>query len=249
MKALASTLAGALLLAMALAAFAPASIVDVRLDRMSGGLARIAEAGGTLWRGRGELTDGRGGTRIPLRWRLDPSSPLRGEADVVLAPVQASSFVRGRVQLSAQRVVATNVDIAVPATMIAAWAGAADAGVGGEVSIASEMLTLEPGRADGTLHLQWRRARFLAPAAPAIDLGIATARLVASGPGLSGPLEARGGEVLATGTLSITSRSLALDVELVPAPGAPRAIVDALARAGTPDARGAVRLRLSRELR
>ena len=51
--------------ALALAALAPATLIDARLERASGGRLRLAEAQGSLWSGAGWIeirnADGRAG--------------------------------------------------------------------------------------------------------------------------------------------------------------------------------------------
>ena len=68
--------------AAALIAFAPAIIVDVGLDRATGGRLRLAAPAGSLWAGRGHLElldpDVSSGIGRPVEWRLAPGSLRHG---------------------------------------------------------------------------------------------------------------------------------------------------------------------------
>ena len=57
---------GLLLLVIAVAAFAPARLVDLQLAQASDGRLRLADAAGTVWRGDGIVTDARGALRLPV---------------------------------------------------------------------------------------------------------------------------------------------------------------------------------------
>jgi general secretion pathway protein N len=77
--------AGALLLAIALAITATATLLDARLAEQSGGRLRMADAEGTLWNGSGELLLLPGGTRRKIVWHIDAWPLLRGEIRGTLA--------------------------------------------------------------------------------------------------------------------------------------------------------------------
>ena len=77
--------AGAVLLAITLLIIAPAALLDARINALSEGRGRIANAAGTLWRGSGELVVLPAGTHQPLFWRLDAWPLLRGEIRATIA--------------------------------------------------------------------------------------------------------------------------------------------------------------------
>ena len=78
MRVALAILAGAVLLAIALAIGAPASLLDARVAAASDGRLRIADAEGTLWNGSGQLLLVPGGTRRALAWhRSAPRDRLR----------------------------------------------------------------------------------------------------------------------------------------------------------------------------
>ena len=94
MKALAVLVAVALLLA-ALAYFAPASMLDGRLGVATQGQLRLADAAGTVWTGHGLLTNGRNSWSLPVRWKIDPLSIVRGEPSVTLHAADGGDTPRG----------------------------------------------------------------------------------------------------------------------------------------------------------
>ncbi len=69
--------AGVLLLAMAIAAEAPASLVDRQLDAMTEGRLRVTDAAGTIWNGSGALVVLPYGARVPVDWHIDALPLLR----------------------------------------------------------------------------------------------------------------------------------------------------------------------------
>ena len=247
MKSLAVAVAALVVAAVALLAFAPASLLDGRIAHASGGRVRIAEASGTLWRGRGLLADARGLVRIPLEWHVDPYALARGVVDARLASPRSPAALTGRVAVDDVRAVAGDVRVALPAAAAVALSGTEGASFGGEVTLRSDSLVVEAGRVQGSIEAQWRQARG-AWSGTAVDLGTVTLRLGPTERGLAGPLEARGGTLTANGTIEIAAQTLRADVELVPSADAPEAVRRALAQLGQPDARGAVRLAVSRPL-
>ena len=75
-----------LLLVVAVAALAPARLVDARLAQATDGRLRLADAAGTVWRGEGIVTDARGALRLPVTWQLSPLAVLAGTAVFSVAP-------------------------------------------------------------------------------------------------------------------------------------------------------------------
>src|SRR5436309_14117627 len=83
---------------IALAAFAPASWLDRRLVSATDGKVRLNDAEGTIWRGRGTLSDARGTWKIPLAWQFAPWPLLRGALDVELTSLGEADAPRGRLR-------------------------------------------------------------------------------------------------------------------------------------------------------
>ena len=72
-------LVGAALVFAAVMITAPASLVDGRLDALSGGRLRLANASGTLWNGAGDVRMLPGSTGMPVSWHVDAWPLLWGE--------------------------------------------------------------------------------------------------------------------------------------------------------------------------
>lgn len=244
------TLAGLLVLAIAIAAFAPATLVDARIDSMSGGALRVSDAHGTLWRGRGVLASPRGPWRVPVQWTLEPLPLLVGVTSIRLGLSDAATEgPRGRIELRDNRIVADSLVARIPATLVASLAAPATVQAGGDVDLRIESLTLAPTGSSGAIAAQWRNARLLGIGWPVIDLGTLTARLTVRGNSLAGPVSTRGGEVRVSGDVTIGADGVGADLRLTPEASAPAAVHKALASLGTPDASGTVALRVDRRMR
>jgi len=74
----------------ALAAFLPATLVDRRLAAASNNKLRLANASGTLWNGRGNITDAGGTWRVPVGWSISTQAVARGIHEVVLRPIDSA---------------------------------------------------------------------------------------------------------------------------------------------------------------
>jgi general secretion pathway protein N len=184
----------------ALVAFAPATLIDARLQRMGEGTLRLAEARGSLWSGAGwiEVRDahGRAGIARRLSWRVSPVSLLRGRlvADVELD--QADK--RFPVAISLSRLEVGAVHVRLPAAALSlGMPRLAALRLTGDVLVDISRLSLEPGRMQGAATLQWRAAgSALTPVSP---LGDYEVRFSAAGPAvhaalstLEGPLQLDG---------------------------------------------------------
>ena len=184
----------------ALVAFAPATLIDARLQRMGEGTLRLAEARGSLWSGAGwiEVRDahGRAGIARRLSWRVQPVSLLRGRlvADVELD--QADK--RFPVAISLSRLEVGAVHVRLPAAALSlGMPRLAALRLTGDVLVDISQLSLEPGRVQGAATLQWRAAgSALTPVSP---LGDYEVRFSAAGPAvhaalrtLVGPLQLDG---------------------------------------------------------
>jgi general secretion pathway protein N len=235
-------IAAVVIVVTATLAFAPATLVDARLAAMTGGRLRIADATGSLRRGRGVLADSQGVARLPLRWQSTPMALAGGVLDATITLASTSAPTRLRVERD--RVQVAGLDLTLPA---ASFAQASVAG--GDVRIRADAFEFDGQRFGDPVNVEWRRARVLVPPATIVDLGTVTAKLDPGVDALSGPIEARGGHVAVDGTLTATRSAIALDLRVTPTGAAPPSVRDGLAALGTPDAAGAVRLTLSQPLR
>jgi general secretion pathway protein N len=184
---------------LALAAFAPATLLDARLNHASEGRLRLALAQGTLWSGAGWLevrdTDGTAGIARPLAWRVLPLSLLRGQLAVEISMQETKPFP---VALSLSGIEIADAGILLPAAALSLGMPRLSAfGLSGEVRVDIGRLSLARGRVVGDATLQWRGAgSALTPISP---LGDYEVRIKAAGSGvdailrtLEGPLQLDG---------------------------------------------------------
>lgn len=250
MKRVLVTVMGVLVLAAAIAAFAPASLVDARLASLSRGAARVSDAQGTVWRGRGVLTSPDGGWRVPVEWTVDPVAMLSGVTSIALGmPERAAHGVGGRVEFRANRLFADALLVRVPATIVASMSGSAAILAGGDIELRADALALAPTGSSGGLAATWRNARLIGVGVPAVDLGTLTAKLAVRGNALAGPVSSRGGAVQVSGDISIGTDRIAADLRIMPDASAPPGLRKAIEALGSVDAGGAVLLRVDRSTR
>jgi general secretion pathway protein N len=186
--------------AAALIAFAPATLVDARLERASDGRLRLAEAQGSLWSGAGWIeirdADGRAGVAKRLAWRVLPGPLLRAR---LVAEVELDHAARPfPVTVSLSRIEIADAGISVPAAVLGlGMPRIAPLRLTGDVLVDIPHLSVERGRMDGDATLKWRAAgSALTPISP---LGDYEVRFKAVGPAvhaalrtLEGPLQLEG---------------------------------------------------------
>ncbi len=193
--------------AAALVAFAPATLIDARLQHASEGRLRLAEAHGSLWSGAGwiEIRDADGGAGVAKRlaWRVLPESLLRARLVAEVELDQAAKPFLVTVSLS--RIEIANARIDLPAAALGlGMPKLAPVRLTGDVRVDIPRLSLERGRIDGDATLQWRAAgSALTPISP---LGEYEVRFKAAGPAvqatlstLEGPLQLEGKGTLSNG--------------------------------------------------
>jgi general secretion pathway protein N len=240
--------AAAVLLAIALAAMAPAALLDARIAAQSGGRMRIANATGTVWNGSGELVLMPAGTRRPLSWRLDAWPLLRGDVRGVVAG-DAESRQEATIAYTRDRFELRGLDLSLPAESLMRIATAARAplGVGGNLVLHIDHLVQAPEALDAQLTMQWRDASVPAPRAGArISLGDVRLDLNGRGVELSGAIANTGGDVEITGQVAVAAAGASkLDATIRPRiSDRERAemIAAALSALGTADGRGGYRV-------
>ena len=238
---------GAILIVLALIITAPASLLEGRLAKISGGRAQISSASGTLWQGAGELVLD-DGVRRRVAWRLDPWAALRGEVRGTLSGDGAAPGAR--FALGRDRVELDGVSLAMPVAALLRAAGVSSllATAGGDVSIRIDRLVRDTDALDVQLALQWSDASVAAPGiVPRMALGDIQAELSGRGAEVSGPITNRGGEVELSGKATASaSGSTRLEADIRPRPGIDKAHSDAIAKAlaavGVPDGQGGYRV-------
>lgn len=247
--------AGLLLLLLALAVEAPATLIDGRLAANSGGRLRLADARGTAWNGDGDLRLLPGDTRLPIRWRIAMWPLLWGEwrGSVGSDDVQPSASF----EISHGDYTLRNLALALPADALlrAAGAPAALGPAGGTLSIRSDALTQRGEGIDGRIDLRWDNASLPGPR-PDLRIALGDVRIDASGHAaeLAGTLSNRGGDVDIGGTAALTTNGIArIDAVIRPRPGIEaersKAIVGVLSALGQPDGAGGYRVAWSQAMR
>lgn len=105
-----------------LVVLAPATLLDVGLQRTTDGRLRLAQAHGTLWSGGGQLEirnrAGQGVAGKELSWSLQPHALWRGRLDFAVAIGHAAA--RFPVRASLHGVEFSNVDFSLPARALGA---------------------------------------------------------------------------------------------------------------------------------
>ena len=206
--------------AAALIALAPATLIDARLERASGGRLRLAGAEGSVWSGAGwiEIRDAHGtaGVAKRLKWRVLPTSLLLGR---LMAEIELDQAARPfPVTISLSQIEIAHAGIHLPAAALGlGMPKLAPYRLTGDVLVNIPRLSVERGRMDGEATLQWRAAgSALSPISP---LGEFEVQIKAVGPAvhaalstLHGPLQLEG-----KGTWSNGARPSFLVAARVPA--------------------------------
>lgn len=214
---------------------APAALVDARLAQVTADTVRLLDAQGTIWRGRGTLAAA--ASRVPIAWDLDFWPLLQGVARVRLTPRDGAPTPRGTLAIRQDGVAFSDVDLTIPAPMLAALAGEANVPVAGEIRARAEALDLTSRSSHGSATLAWRAARVAGlPGLPALDLGNLQSLVTARDDGVAGPVTNEGGDVAIRGEWSIRAGDgLVLALRVTPRRAGETDLARALAAVATPD--------------
>ena len=241
MKSALVAIVGLVLLLAAIAAFAPASLIDRRLAAASSGTLRMSDARGTVWNGTGILTDGSGSWRLPVGWSVSAPALVRGVLNITLVPA-AGTTPRGTIDIAAGAATLRDVVVELPAAVLtSALPGRAAIVPGGNLAFTAGAFEWNGERDSGALSMQWRDARLVA-AGTAADLGTVDATLEPQGNRLAGRIGNSGGDVRIDGTITVAATAIGIDAGIAPLPATPPPVLRALAALGTPDSAGAVRI-------
>jgi hypothetical protein len=241
MKSALVAVVGCVLLLAAIAAFAPASLIDRRLAAVSGGTVRLSDAAGTVWNGTGILTDAGGSWRVPVGWSASVPALVRGAFRIALLPA-AGAVPRGTIDIASGAAALRDVVVELPATVLtSALPGRAPIVLGGKLAFTSSAFEWNGERGSGTLNVRWRDARLVAAGTTA-DLGTVDVALEPQGNRLSGRFGNSGGDVRIDGTIAVAAATISVDAQIAPLPSTPPPVLRALAALGTPDSTGAVRI-------
>ena len=184
---------------------APASLLDSRLARITNGMVRIADAGGTIWHARGVVVAGT--ARIPIAWRIEPWPLLFGEARLHATPGSGAvaGSPRADVTIGRNSISLRDLDLTIPASVIATATGRIAAEVvAGAVNVKSASLDWKPPASRGEAQIFWRGAglAFISGTVP-LNLGDLQMNLTADGNQLSGPVSNDGGDLDIRGNATI----------------------------------------------
>ena len=241
MKSAAGAIVGFVLLLVAIAAFAPASLIDRRLASTSSGKLRMSDAVGTVWNGSGILTDATGSWRVPVGWSVSAPALARETLRITLLPA-AGEAPHGTIDFTTGAARLRDVMVELPATVLtSALPGRAAIALGGNLTVAAPAFEWNGERGNGALTVRWRDARLVAAGTTA-NLGNVDVALEPQGNGLAGRIGNAGGDVRIGGTITVAAAGIGLDAEIAPLPATPPAVLRALAALGTPDSSGAVRI-------
>jgi hypothetical protein len=241
MKPAVGALVGFVVLLVAIAAFAPASLIDRRLAATSSGKLRMSEAAGTVWHGTGILTDATGSWRVPVGWTVAVPALVHETFSITLRSAGGTA-PRGTIDFATSTAALHDVVVEIPATVLASALPAKGAIVlGGNLAFTASAFDWNGERGSGALNVQWRDARLVAAGTTA-DLGTVDVALEPQGNRLAGRIGNAGGDVRIDGTITLAPTAISVDAQIAPSPATPAPVLRALAALGTPDSTGAVRI-------
>lgn len=240
MKLIAVSVAFAVLVLAAAAALAPATLLDMRLDAATQGQMRLANAQGSIWNGRGLVTNAQRTWSLPIAWKVAPLEMARGRYVITLREAGNGGDSRGDFAWRDGILTAEGVALAVPSSTIGAALAAGDAvALGGTMLLDASHFSWGQNRGDGAATVRWSGAR-AASDAGVISLGTVTVNGAPRDGRVKGRVENRGGDVRVDGEFTWSDAGLEISATLSALPSTPPAVVRALAALGTPDASGAV---------
>ena len=140
---------------------APATLIDARLAQASSGALRLAQAGGTLWSGTGqiEILDPSRGSGITkgIAWRIRPAYLLRGKLRYDVTLDQAPQHFPVTISLS--RIEIADADINLPAAALGLGVPKLAAlGLTGDMQLHIARLALGRDSVQGNATLKWHDA-------------------------------------------------------------------------------------------
>lgn len=241
---------GAILFAVAVLIEMPATLVDKRIDSLSGGHLRLVAAQGTLWDGSGELVLQPAGYRRALAWRVERMAFItRGEIAATLASTpdatDAATVVVGRDRLSLHQ-----LSFMVPAEALlkAFDVPASYAAAGGVVRVQIANYDAHGASARAQITADWRGADLPGPRpSTRIALGDIRLEVAGDGPELPGTLRNSGGDVEINGSVVVRpAGALSVDATIKPRAGLAAddasALTSLLGSIGSPDGQGGYRV-------
>ncbi|HEY6722102.1 MAG TPA: type II secretion system protein N [Burkholderiales bacterium] len=140
----------------------PAAWLGFALERSSGGMLALGEAGGTVWSGRGVLALRSGGAygRIAeIEWHCNPLWILTGRMNVALSGRAPGTQLRANASLVLGSVRLKDVEFSAPAAFLeTAMAVVAFARPDGQLSIKADSIEAGKESVRGTASVEWTDA-------------------------------------------------------------------------------------------
>jgi hypothetical protein len=252
MRSLLVVAATACLLAAALAAEAPATLVDRQLDSLTRGRLRVADVAGTIWNGSGALVLLPYNARVPVQWHIDALPLLRSRLSGTLGRdlMETPESSPATFDVSADDFVVKRLVIAFPAEALlrATDAPSLITAAGGTVEVRADAFAMRRGTFDGGFIARWQGASLPGPR-PEFRVALGDVRLdgVGNGGEIKGALSNVGGDIEITGTVNLAATGATrVEARLKPRAGidAERssAITTALSLLGAKDESGSYRV-------
>ncbi len=246
MKSIAVLVAFVVLVLAAAAAFAPATLLDMRLDAATQGQLRLTNAEGSVWNGRGLVTNAQRTWSLPVAWKVAPLEIARGSIVVALRDADHGGDSRGDFALRDGTLTAERVAFTVPSAAVGAAMALDNAvALGGTMVVDASHVSWGRNGGAGAATVRWSGAR-AASNAGAISLGTITLDCTPRDDRIQGRIENRGGDVRIDGEFTWNDAGAEFNAALTPLPSTPPAVVRALGTLGTADATGAVHVRWRR---
>jgi hypothetical protein len=241
-KSAAVLVAFMVVLLAAVAVIAPAALLGARLDTATQGQLRLADATGTVWNGRGLVTDAQRTWSLPVGWKVDPLAMMHGDQVITLVAAEGGDLPRGNVAWRDGTLILDGVAFTLPATALNATLAAGNAiAIGGYIAIDAPHMTWSANGGDGTASARWSGAR-LAGDAGTLALGTVTVNFAPRNGRMEGRIENRGGDVRIDGEFAWGNSGIEVSATMAPLPSTPPALIRALGVLGTIDANGSVRV-------
>jgi hypothetical protein len=236
-------LVAAILLALAGVVVAPAAWLDRPLASRTEGRARLVDAEGLWWRGRGALASADGAARLPIAWRVALAPLVTGTLRVDFVADGDAAMPSGAITVRREALEIRDVRLRAAGALLGALVPALKPfALGGDVVLSVPVLDWRGRGGSGTVDASWERARIITGTL-ALDLGAVTLSVAPQGDALAGTVRNRGGDVAIDGAVRELGGIVDASLLLTPAGDAPELVRQVLPLLGAADPAGGVRVR------